>query len=519
MTTRISGLASGMDIDSMVKDLMKAERVPLDKLTQKKQLLEWQRDDYRDMNKLLKDFDQLIFDGVGKQSTFLKKTVTSTNESAVTATSNGSSGNISTTIENITLATPRTWIGNPVKSGSTPKPADTLLSSLGTSLPSDNKLKFKLTKPGTSDYVKDGTSDKIFEVTIDPTKETIDSLTQKLSNSELGISAFYDNNTGQMVITNKETGEDSKITFASTETKNLFGNLGFDGTLDDLTGTDKSKAGSNAYFTLNGLETSRSSNSFTISGVTFNLKSNSSDTTGPVTISTSTDSQGIFDSIVKFVDQYNTTIGKINDKISEERYRTYTPLTDEQRKGLSDKEAELWDGKAKSGMLKGDTILSSGLNQLRSNMYASVSTGKSDYDQLAKIGIQTSSNYLDKGKLIITDQNKLKDAIAKDPEAVMKLFANNGTTTDTKGIAYRLRDSIDSIMDKVEVKAGNALRTNNQFAIGKQLIDMDTRITNFNTRLTQVEDRYYRQFTAMEQAISRSNQQSMYLSQQFGGGQ
>ncbi|MCK6258673.1 flagellar hook-associated protein 2 [Fictibacillus sp. KIGAM418] len=515
MTTRISGLASGMDIDSMVKDLMKAQRIPLDKLTQKKQLLEWQRDDYRDMNKLLKDFDQLIFDGVGRQSTFLKKTVTSTNDSVVTATSNGSSGNISTTIEKITLATSRTWIGQPVLTGSNPMQADTKLSSLGT-LPSDNKLKFKLTKPGTSDFVKDGTTDKIFEITIDPTTETIDSLTQKLSNSDLGVSAFYDSRTGQIVITNKETGAGSKITFADTNTQNLYENLGFTSNVNNELTSTNNNLGTDATFTLNGLSMSRSSNSFTISGVTYTLKSN---TTSPVTISASTDSQGIFDSIIKFVDQYNTTIGKINDKVSEERYRKYDPLTDEQRKDLSDKEAELWDAKAKSGMLRGDTILSSGLNQLRSDMYASVNTGKADYDQLAKIGIQTSSSYLDKGKLTITDENKLKDAIAKDPEAVKKLFTNSGTTSETKGIAYRLRDSIDSIMGKVEAKAGNSSRGNNQFAIGKQLIDMDTRITNFNTRLTQVEDRYYRQFTAMEQAISRSNQQSVYLSQQFGGEQ
>ncbi|MCQ6264394.1 flagellar hook-associated protein 2 [Fictibacillus sp. WQ 8-8] len=519
MTTRISGLASGMDIDSMVKDLMKAERVPLDKLTQKKQLLEWQRDDYRDMNKVLKDFDQLIFNGVGRQSTFLKKTVTSTNESAVTATSNGSSGNISTTMDDITLATARTWIGNGVKDSNGKVPgSDVKLKDAGL-LPLNSTLKFNLTKAGATDYVKeaDGTTNKIFSITIDPETETMDSLAKKISDSELGVNAFYDSRSGQMVITNKETGAGSKIKLSDSNTQDFFKSLGFTtNTYNNLTGNSNSTQGTDATFTLNGLKMTRPSNSFTVSGVTYNLKSN---TTDPVTISSSTDSQGVFDSIVKFVDQYNTTIGKINDKVSEERYRTYTPLTDEQRKDLSDKEAELWDAKAKSGMLKGDTILSSGLNQLRSNMYASVNTGKSDYDQLAKIGIQTSANYLEKGKLIITDENKLKDAIAKDPEAVMKLFANNGTTSNTKGIAFRLRDSIDSIMDKVEAKAGNALRTNNQFVIGKQLIDMDTRITNFNTRLTQVEDRYYRQFTAMEQAISCSNQQSMYLSQQFGGGQ
>ena len=57
MVTRISGLASGMDIDSIVKGLMDAERVPLDKLYQKKTYTEWQRDDYRTMNTALSELD------------------------------------------------------------------------------------------------------------------------------------------------------------------------------------------------------------------------------------------------------------------------------------------------------------------------------------------------------------------------------------------------------------------------------------------------------------------------------
>ena len=50
---RISGLATGMDIDSIVKDMVRAKRIPYDKMSQKKQTLEWKRDQYREMNTLL----------------------------------------------------------------------------------------------------------------------------------------------------------------------------------------------------------------------------------------------------------------------------------------------------------------------------------------------------------------------------------------------------------------------------------------------------------------------------------
>ena len=57
---RIAGLASGMDIDSIVKNLMAAERMPLDKLKQKKQILEWQRDDYRALNTKMLSFRERV---------------------------------------------------------------------------------------------------------------------------------------------------------------------------------------------------------------------------------------------------------------------------------------------------------------------------------------------------------------------------------------------------------------------------------------------------------------------------
>ena len=108
---RISGLASGMDIDSIVSDLMKAERMPLDKITQKKTYTEWQRDDYRTMNTALSELDTLIFEGIGKQASFNKKTVTVSNENAISVKNVNSTSNFSGTVNKVTkLATAATMI-------------------------------------------------------------------------------------------------------------------------------------------------------------------------------------------------------------------------------------------------------------------------------------------------------------------------------------------------------------------------------------------------------------------------
>jgi flagellar hook-associated protein 2 len=510
---RIGGLASGMDIDTIVGDLMKAERIPLDKLAQKKTTLEWQRDDYRSMNKLLDEFDRFILDGVALQGTFNKKTVTSTNPSIVSATVAGSASNITSTITVTQLAKARSWVSEQIKDQDGNKPSGK--TALGTMNPAafgttEIPLEVKVTKPDGTEVTK--------TIKIDPTKDTLETTAKKFSEAGLEMSAFYDDFTGKFVVSNNLTGKGSKITLVTDKTVDFFKKIGFDGAgvlpgitgPQELGGTDTSQ---NAIFNLNGLTgLERTSNNFTISGVTYSLNGE-----GTSTISSTTDTDGVVDSIKDFVKKYNETIEAINKKIGETKYRDFPPLTDAQRKDLSEKEAELWDEKAKSGMLRGDSILSSGLNAMRSILYANVSTGDAKYDQLSEIGITTSRNYLDKGKLEM-DEKKLRDALAANPEAVMKMFTGD-SDNKIEGIAKKLRTSIDQTVDKIELKAGNALRTNAQFTLGRELSDVDKRISAFEDRLSQVEDRYWRQFSAMEKAIQRSNQQSAYLMQQFGGGQ
>lgn len=99
-TLRISGLASGMDVDSMVKEMMKAQRRPLDKLNQKKQILEWQRDDYRSMNTLLSTLKDLTF-SMKLTSSYRARTVTSSDENKVTATASSAANQASYTISSV----------------------------------------------------------------------------------------------------------------------------------------------------------------------------------------------------------------------------------------------------------------------------------------------------------------------------------------------------------------------------------------------------------------------------------
>ncbi|AST06161.1 flagellar cap protein FliD [Anoxybacillus flavithermus] len=510
---RIGGLASGMDIDKIVGDLMKVERAPIDKLKQKKQLLEWQRDAYRDMNRLLNDLDKHIFDGVMRQSTFLQKKVTSSNENVVTATAVSSNANQTVEISNITqLATAARWTSGEIKNTSN-NAVDvnaSLASQFGAGVPTT--LSFKVIKPGS-------TTEETVNISIDPSTDTLNSLINKLNgHATLGVRAFYDDFTKKMVITKNETGAGSSIEitagedFLQNQLKFQVQTIGTSPNQQYFLQQDAG-TGQNAKFTINGLETERTSNTFTINGMTYTLKNTYA---GTVTITSTTNTDSIFNSIKSFVDKYNETIDEINKKLKETRYRDYQPLTDEQREQLTEKQAEKWEEKAKSGILRGDSILSNALSNMRLALYRKVEAAPEGFQQLAQIGITTTPNYLEGGKLLI-DEAKLRQKIEENPDGVYRLFSNNGEG-NAKGIVLQLRDEIKKTIKSIEDKAGNTLKATNQYIIGKSILDIDTRISAAEDRLKQVEDRYWKQFSAMEKAVQRANSQSMYLMNAFGGG-
>jgi flagellar hook-associated protein 2 len=500
MVMRVGGLASGMDTDQIISDLMKAERIPLDKLNQKKQYLEWQRDDYREMNSQMLNFSNMIFDGVMKQATYIQKTVNISNPNDLSIKNLASTSDFNGTIKVEKMATSATMYGKEVDAGFDPKKK--LSESLG--LTGEQTIKIKAINV-------DGTmQEKFTEIVFDPTADTMESLLSKI-NSKTGVTMFYDEKTKQMSVMSKNSGSGGMEAEIQLDGE-FFEKMKLDKTNVLAESDGRGTKGENAIFTYNGMKTERSSNTFVINGVEITLK-NASNTN--VTFASSPDVDKIMESIVKFVDEYNKLIEKVNGEVNKSKFRDFQPLTSEQKKDMSEDEIKLWEEKARSGTLRNDSVLTSGLNQMRTDLYTSVSGGTKDANQLTQIGIKTSSNYLDRGKLII-DESKLKEAISKDPNAIYELFAKNGTTSSEQGIARRMRDTLKTTMTNVEKKAGKASAVDDTFMIGKLLKNMDSQITRFEERMKQVESRYWSQFTAMEQAVQRANSQSAYLMQQFG---
>lgn len=382
---------------------------------------------------------------------------------------------------------------------------------------SEEKPKLELTITSQQNYFSFGLTTHTSKGQIDEKfliqgSESLNSVMSKVNNSKLGVTMFYDSYSDKVTMTRKETGvyneNGQEIEF--TDGDFLTQVLGFHNITPDTPG-NYVKA-ENATFIINGLETSRQSNTFSMNGVTFTLKKT---TDTPVTINVNNDNDKLYENIKSFVDKYNELVEKIEKKLSEPKYKNYLPLTDDEKEKLSETQQEKWENMAKSGILRNDSILSGLITQMRTAIYSAVNQDDLDsaMKSLSAIGITTTADFTT-AKLEI-NESKLKAAIEKDPNSIELLFNGTGATDGQKGVIQRLYDKVNATMDQLKERAGNSYSVNNQFTIGRQLDDLDDRIERFEDRLADLETRYYSQFTAMEQAIQKANSQAAYLAQFF----
>ena len=361
------------------------------------------------------------------------------------------------------------------------------------------------------------------------------------ADTSINVSMTYDATSDRFTIASKSTGATSRIN-VSDKTGHLMSALGIN--LDSVVnGNDASIKIKGLGGSTDEVEIVRATNSFSYDGINFNIKQNFKEgvtQTDPIKFAVVGDTTKTYDYIKTFVEKYNEVIGKLNDKIGEEVYRNYTPLTDEQKEAMSEDQIEKWEEKAKSGLLKNDSIISSTLSQLRSALYAAVEgTGIT----LSSIGITTSSNYEDKGKLII-DEDKLKNALANKPLEVANLFTSTSDITyyesinnsklrsqryKESGIAQRFSDIIqDAIRTNTDnngykgtlLEKAGMIGDRSQYlnTLYKEIKEFDSQITEMNKRLLEKENALYEKFAKMESAMEKMNSQQSWLTQQFGGG-
>ncbi len=614
-TTRITGLSSGIDVDSIVAQLVTAEKAKkLNKLQQKEQLATWRQTAYQSVIADIKAFADKYFSLTSATSllstkNYNKYTVTSSS-SAVAATYTSAAGAGSHAVSVSQLATKATLassgLSRDVAGGRAASYGDlsgksavltvdgtdytvdlssvTDLASLQSALDDavgDGKLTagtdtsgcltitaadsgvnaISISAPasgasGLSDlgFAADGavTANRIdttavtlaglqeylgFEFNADgqavfaingttftfDQDTTIAEMIDEINAGAFGATMAYNATTGELVLTAGKTGagnllkvSDSGGTFASAV----------------LTAAT---AGKDAKLIVDGVSLTRSSNTVTVDGVTYTLNAVTA-ASEDATVSLTLDTDGIYDLISDFAADYNSLIATITSLLKEDYDADYPPLTDDQKAEMSDEEIEKWEAKAKTGILKNDSLLTGFLRELRSAVVDSIAgVSTSIFD----LGIDTG-DYSKNGQLEI-DADALKEAIASDPAAVMNLFTKQSSTYSglstvrtlsagalstrygEEGIAYRFYDIIaeytattkDSkgLRGKLVEKAGLA---DSSIAADNTLSDLiakyQTEIAAEEDRLDAYEERLYNKYTTLETYISNMNTQLAALS-------
>ena len=545
---RFGGMASGLDTESLVKQLVSAEKTRVDKFTQQKIWKQWQQTAYNETNKTMANFILDTRKNLGLTRTtstgalvsgsintvdWVKKASSSSTAFDVTASANAPSGVVNIKVNQLAK-------GANVSSQRDVDSSLTAESIIGAGNFVDGKATIKINN-----------EDIVLEST-----DTLSIIAQKIRVAAPELNASYDSGAKRFFMSTKNTGEEATISFDNDAAKSLMLGLNFvDETINDIANipaADSTRTGQAALIEYNGgTPIKYQSNNISINGLNLTLKA---ETTAAEAVSVDTDVDGAYNKIKEFVDEYNKLIDGFNSKLSEKTYRDFQPLTDEQKEAMSETDIKLWEEKAKSGLLKNDETMTRMMQTIRQDIYQEVDGFGSIYE----LGITTGSRR-DNGKLTI-DETKLKDALRNDSEKVLntlfktsdtpEVTINSGDNEATRvekqaqidkrkaesGAFVRIFDGLTSGIKDIVDKSGpgseasllRSVKSNilidyvtagSRSLIDKDVSEIDKRISRETERLASLEERYWKQFTALEKAMSQMNSQSSWLSQQFGGGQ
>ena len=358
-------------------------------------------------------------------------------------------------------------------------------------------------------------------------------ITVKVGSTENKIKVKNDMTVNEFVVKLKDAGLSANFDEAN---KRIFINARESGTAGDFTLSDNNLGvlsalkidgasavkiqASDAEIKLNGVTYTSSQNTFSINGLSITAQG----VTGAgddkaITITTSTDTQGIYDKIKDFMTQYNSLINEITSLYNAAPTKGYEPLTDEEKDAMSDAEVEKWEEKIKASLLRRDDSLEGVMNAMTSSMRQGFEIdGKKYY--LSSFGIRTQG-YLsapsnqnnafhidgdEDDSVSSGNEDKLMAAITSDPDTVL---------TFMQKLAEGLYDAVGDKMKATSLSSVYTVYNDKEMA--SEYSDYTSLIKKWEEKLTKQEDYYYKKFAAMETALSKINSQSSSFSGLLGG--
>ena len=376
---------------------------------------------------------------------------------------------------------------------------------------------------------------------IDPNYQTLtmNRLMDTINDANIGVRMSYDSNTGRFNVVSTDGTEPEDIELIG----DLFDAIGL-GTSDRINlAASRLHAATDAVIYLDGNRFVRASNNFRLDGLDFVLDPhNFPADMDPVDINLSfeRDTSNTLQLIRDFVEEYNSLIRSIRELTETRRPRQslsagggfYMPLTDEQRRGMSEREIELWEEQARTGILHRDDTLRRLSQDLHRALFQNVPLSTGGTINLLQIGIRTNQDLTRFGELQI-DEERLQYALDNNLDGVTELFTNmsdipgagaNANRNDRlaqAGLGQRINDIIQwqlshggGLYDRVGATSSDGSPVENN-TMNTRIRAEDDRIDNLIRNLQRREQRYFIMFGRLESAMIQANSQMMFMEQMF----
>ena len=341
----------------------------------------------------------------------------------------------------------------------------------------------------------------------------------KKINKESDVEITYSNITDKFVVVSKDTGRASKIEITGALADVLFG--GSIGSDIEIRGEDTVM-----NVTIHGqdIDITRSTANFSIDGINVELSKNAilAPEEDPITFDVINNTDEVIERVKQFIDDYNEIIDLLGTKTKEKPRRDYPPLTPEQQDEMKEKEIENWLKEAKKGVLFGDKNITSLLNKMRASM-----SGMTSVSDLALSNIGISAASMDTSGKLVFNEEKFREKLIEAPDQIASLFTGIADETDEyakSGIANQildiLRENIGAMgtSGKLIEEAGlDTGRSSDQNNISLKIKDYDEKMKELKKSLERERQRYWNQFSALEQSLNKLNAQSSWLMDMMGG--
>lgn len=518
MSMRITGLATGLDIDQLIKETMRPQRIKIQQVQQNKEIAEIRQTLYREIIKESREFYNKYLDIAKSDSILLSKNwssvkYTSTDEGAVTvkALSGAKADNYTVDVQSVAKSATAILTTKDIERGN----------------------KISITLEGVDDPIEVNVSGKT-------NAQIVSDLNAALSAAGSDITATSSDFAKGIVLQTKSMGSSASITYALKDSNgnDILAQDNAGNTIEDDEGNPKTISGvaegSNADITIinsSGIryEHTGTTNSITLDGVQFAFNEVPLDG-NPIRVVGRVDATDIKDKLVSFINDYNTLLEKLNTLTMENRNRNFMPLTDDQKKEMSETEINLWNDKVKKGQLKRDSDLIRISNKMK-EATKSLFNGQISY--LEKVGIRPISEYSStKNGTLTIDESKLTEALENNLDDVMKLFTATRPTDTTMsdaekytgtGIAQRLRSALNDetmvssarLLQKAGIE-GSSTVANNE--LSKSIEKFERRMSDMETIFSRREQQLYTKYSKLETMMNKLNSQQSYLLSQLGMG-